>query len=78
MGADLKIDVGSLDASHCRALEDVLGRELAANQRLTISVSEVVAPAPTTNPAQSLKDWTEVYEGLSEEEVESGKPPAPP
>ena len=29
-----------------------------------------VALAPTSKPAQSLKDWTRVYESLSEGEVE--------
>jgi hypothetical protein len=70
MGVELQIDVVSLDASHRRALEEVIGRELAANQRLTISVSDVAAPASGPKPAQSLKDWTGVYEGLSEEEVD--------
>ena len=69
MGVELQIDVVSLDASHRRALEEVIGRELATNQRLTISVSNVAAPADRPKPVQSLKDWTGVYEGLSDEEV---------
>lgn len=71
MGVELQIDVGELDASHRRALEQVIGRELTGNQRLTISVSDFPSPpSPTAKPAQSLKDWTGVYEGLSDEEVE--------
>ena len=70
MGVKLQIDVVSLDASHRRALEEVIGRELASNQRLTISVSDVAAPSPAPKPAQSLKDWTGVYDGLSDEEVD--------
>jgi hypothetical protein len=70
MGADLQIDIGNLDASHRRALEELIGRELAANQRLTISITDVAAVPPMAKPPQSLKDWTEVYDGLSDEEVD--------
>ena len=70
MGVELQIDVVSLDASHRRALEELIGRGLATNQRLTISVSDVPATASGPKPVQSLKDWTGVYEGLSDEEVE--------
>lgn len=70
MGVNLQIDVVSLDASHRRALEEVIGRELASNQRLTISVSDVAPASSAPKPAQSLNDWTGVYEGLSDEEVD--------
>lgn len=69
MALNLQIDVGSLDASHRRALEEVIGRELDASERLTISVSDPAVPPPVTIPAQSLEDWTAVYEGLSDNEV---------
>jgi hypothetical protein len=75
MESALNIDVAALDAPHRRALEDVLGKQLAAHQRLVISVIEVApepAEAPTASrPAQTLDDWTQVYDGLSEEEVEA-------
>jgi hypothetical protein len=70
MEVELQIDVVSLDASHRRSLEEVIGRELAANQRLTISVSDIAAPSDRPKPAQSLKDWTGVYVGLSDEQVD--------
>lgn len=70
MRAKLQVDVVSLDAAHRRALEEVVGRELAENQRLTISVSDIAAPSDTPKRAQSLKDWTGVYEGLSDEEID--------
>lgn len=71
MENELKIDVAALDAPHRRALEEVIGRELAANQRLLISVIEVEVPPPAVRrPAQSLEDWTTVYKGLSEKDIE--------
>jgi len=71
METDLKIDVAALDGSHRRALEEVIGCELASNQRLIISVIEVVMPEDSAaRPAQTLDDWTSVYDGLSEGEIE--------
>lgn len=70
MGVDVQIDIGNLDASHRRALEEVIGRELTASQRLVISVSDSTAPTPAAKPAQSLDDWTRVYDGLSDDAVE--------
>lgn len=72
METDLKIDVATLDQPHRRALEEVLGQQLAANQRLIISVTEVeLEPDDQARPAQSLNDWTKVYDGLSDSEIES-------
>jgi len=72
MESDLNIDIGSLDASHRRALEEVIGRQLAANQRLIIHIAEIEIPAEEPRqPAQSLDDWTSVYAGLSEQEIEA-------
>lgn len=71
MEITLNIDVAKLDAPHRRALEEVIGQELAANQRLIISVIEVALPTDISQrPAQTLEDWTNVYEGLSEDEIE--------
>ena len=66
-----EIDVTSLDAEHRRALEDVIGMQLQRNQRLLISVTEAnVTPAEGAHRGgQSIRDWTDVYEGLSDEEV---------
>ena len=68
-----EIPVTSLDAAHRRALEDVIGTQLQANQRLIISVTEVGAEQASTEPrpAQTLEDWTSVYEGLSDDDVEA-------
>jgi hypothetical protein len=72
METDMKIDVATLDAPHRRALEEVIGRELAPSQRLIISVMDVAAPAGSTlTPAQTLEDWTGVYDGLSDDEIEA-------
>jgi hypothetical protein len=72
MEADQIIDVAALDDPHRRALEEVIGRHLQANQRLIISVAEVeVQPKHNGRPPQSLDDWTRVYDGLSEAEIES-------
>jgi len=71
MGNELKIDVATLDAPHRRALEDVVGCELAVSQRLIISIVDV--PTPTSSdprPPQTLEDWTNINEGLSEEDIE--------
>ena len=62
-----EIDVTALDAAHRQALEDVIGARLEQNQRLVIRVT---APAlPRT--AQSLADWTAVYDSLTEEQAEA-------
>ena len=67
----VNIDVATLDALHLRALEEVIGRQLAANQRLVISVMEVPMPQTAApRPAQTLEDWTHVYDGLSDKEIE--------
>jgi hypothetical protein len=71
METSLSIDVATLDASHRRALEEVIGRQLAANQRLVIKVMEEATPQTLApRPAQSLEDWTQVYDGLSEDVIE--------
>jgi hypothetical protein len=72
MGLDLQVDVATLGDSHRRALEEVLGRQLATNQRLIISVKELeTPPAAAPRASQTLEDWTNVYEGLSDEQVEA-------
>jgi hypothetical protein len=68
-----EINVTSLDEEHRRAFEDVIGTPLRGNQRLMISVTEVdrtLAAAPLRR-AQSISDWTKVYEGLTDAEVEA-------
>jgi hypothetical protein len=72
MSTNLTIDVGNLDASHRRALEEVIGRPLSPGERLLIEVAKGGVPAETPSaPAQSIEDWTKIYEGLSEAEIEA-------
>ena len=71
METNLKIDVAMLDVPHRRALEEVFGCELASNQRLIINVVELsLRPTDTSRPSQTLDDWTSVYDGLSEREIQ--------
>ncbi|HVC97145.1 MAG TPA: hypothetical protein VND64_25930 [Pirellulales bacterium] len=72
METERKIDVATLDAPHRRALEDVIGCELGIRQQLINSVIEVAAgPDDAARPAQTLEDWTNVYVGLSDTEIEA-------
>jgi hypothetical protein len=68
-------NVRDIDAEDRPALEHVVGRTLQDNQRLIIQVTEVEtgreSPAADTRPVQTVDDWTKVYEGLSDEEVEN-------
>jgi hypothetical protein len=66
------IDVATLDAPHRRALEEVIGQPLTANQRLIVRIIEVPMPSSAApRPAQTLEDWTSVYDGLSDEKIEA-------
>jgi hypothetical protein len=67
METSREIDVMALDAAHRRAIEDVIGTRLDQNQRLVISVT---APPPPRS-SQSLADWTAVYDGLTEDQVDA-------
>ena len=70
METDLKIDVAKLDGPHRRALEEVIGRGLQSDQRLAISVVDSAFPrTQDLRPAQTLEDWTSVFEGLSDQEI---------
>jgi hypothetical protein len=66
------IDVMNLDAMHRRALEDVIGVQLQANQRLVIGVTEIeeVTPPALSKRPQTLEDWARVYEGLTDEQID--------
>ena len=67
-------DVTTLDEPHRRALEEVLGTELLSNQRLVIQVQERDRPTASSSegdrPRQSLTEWTAVYDGLSEGQID--------
>jgi hypothetical protein len=62
-----EIDVIALDAAHRQAFEDVIGARLEENQHLVISVTAPAAP----RSSQSVADWTGVYDGLTDEQVEA-------
>lgn len=71
METTLEINVANLDASHRQALEEVIGCQLSSNHRVIISVLEVgVLATSEPQPVQTLPDWTKVYEGLSDAEID--------
>lgn len=57
------------------ALENVIGQQLAANQRVIIQICSLdprFGSATTeTESAQCLPDWCNVYAGLTDEQVEA-------
>lgn len=65
-------DIGSADR---RSLEDVIGRQLADDQRLLIRVlsADVSLRAPTsvTSADGPLPEWCNVYQGLTDEAIKS-------
>lgn len=66
-------EVGELRDNERSAAELLLGHRLRGNERLILQVldSDVVQPAgQDSRPAQALPDWCNVYEGLTDEEVE--------
>lgn len=72
MERELTIDVGTLNEPHRRALEEVIGHHLAMNQRLIIHVAEMeISPEAAQPSVQSLDDWTSVYAGLSDQEIDA-------
>lgn len=66
-------NVRDIDQSDRSAIERVVGQYLGDNQRLIIQVTEINGSrddaSAETRPAQSIDDWTRVYEGLSDEEI---------
>lgn len=74
MKMERNIDVAALDTPHRRALEEVIGCELEPNQRLVISIMELAPPLQdqgADRPAQTLEDWTQVYKGLNDADIEA-------
>lgn len=55
MSANLTIDVGALDAPHRRALEDVIGGPLSADERLLIEVAKIDASAAGDPPLRCTR-----------------------
>lgn len=53
-----------------RALEHVLGQQLAENQRITISIAENATPSPVPSKVEgALPSWCNVFEGMSDADV---------
>ncbi len=72
MQNDLNIDVTTLDESHRQALEEIMGLQLTAGQQLVIHVIEPTGSnSSAARPAQTLEDWTGVYNGLSDSQIEA-------
>ena len=71
METERKINVATLDFPHRRALEEVIGQELQSNQQVLISVINLQTAVNDNRPVQTLEDWTGIYDGLSEEEIEA-------
>ncbi len=65
--------VGELRANERSAAELLLGHRLRGNERLILQVLDVEAsqsPGQDSAPAEMLPSWCNVYEGLTEEEVD--------
>jgi hypothetical protein len=68
--------VRDIDTAERRVLEHVIGQQVKENQELIIQVVTRGTAAPTAPqpaeaaPADELPDWCNVYEGLSEEEID--------
>jgi hypothetical protein len=68
-------NVRDIDQVDRHVLEHVVGQALRDNQRLIIQIAEVdlahEIPDTDAQPPQTLADWTKVYDGLSDEQVEA-------
>lgn len=67
-------NVRDIAADDRPALEHVVGQALRENQRLIIQITDVdVRPESPADAGrqQTLADWTKVYEGLSDEQIEA-------
>ena len=64
--------VDRLPASGRSAAEQLIGHSLRGNERLIIQVLEMeVDPTPTAPAsAQTLPDWCNVYQGMTDEEID--------
>ncbi|HEV3443382.1 MAG TPA: hypothetical protein VG099_02010, partial [Gemmataceae bacterium] len=62
-------NVADIDTADRRALEHVIGKPLAENQQLVITVVNLRPADANTSPtpSDSVPDWWNIYEGLSDE-----------
>jgi hypothetical protein len=67
--------VRDIDSAERRVLEHVIGMPLRDNQQLVISIVTLESARPEGSlppkPVQTLEDWTHIYDGLSEEEIQA-------
>ena len=66
--------VGELRAHERSAAELLLGHRLRGNERLILQVLDLDVVQPTaqdSRPAQTLEEWTHVFDGLSDEEIDT-------
>ena len=68
MSSQLDIDVSRLSPEQRHVLEELTGRELSGQCRLTIVMSGPEARTAADRPAQSAAGWVGVYEGMSAEQ----------
>ena len=66
-------NVADLGTADREVLEHLTGRHLAEHQQVIISVVDLprLEQPATPVPSQSLEDWTHIYDGLSDEEIEA-------
>lgn len=69
-------DVRDIDSADRRAIEHVVGKTLSENQRLVIQVvsidlnDSVKGADDAQRTGSKLPEWCNVYEGLSDSEIE--------
>ena len=66
--------VGEMQAHERSAAALLLGHSLRGHEQIILQVLDLDVtepPAEDSRPAQTLPDWCNVYEGLTDEEVEN-------
>jgi hypothetical protein len=63
-------NVRDLDPSERSALERLAGRPLCDRQRFTLQIADDDSPGPAVGTADDVPSWWNVYEGLTDEEVD--------
>lgn len=68
-------DVGDMDAADRKAVEHVIGRRLGQHQQVIFSIIDRDASntdqSSSSRPAQTIEDWTRVFDGLAVEDIEA-------
>ena len=62
--------VGELRENERSAAELLLGHRLRGNERLILQVLDLDV-VQDSRPAQTIEEWAHVYDGLSDEEIET-------